>query len=58
MRGFGQHLALTDSSRSVWEDTPKIVIVEYAKEEVSELYPEYRGAREIPWEDGGTTLQA
>ena len=20
--------------------------------------PKYRGAREIPWEDGGTTLQA
>ena len=24
----------------------------------SEQYPKYRGAREIPWEDGGTTLQA
>ncbi len=46
------------SSRSVWEDTPEIVKVEYAKGRISELNPEYRGAREIPWEDGGTTLQA
>ena len=26
--------------------------------EISEQDPKYRGAREIPWEDGGTTLQA
>ena len=26
--------------------------------ERSEQDPKYRGAREIPWEDGGTTLQA
>ena len=25
---------------------------------VDEQNPEYRGAREIPWEDGETTLQA
>ena len=25
---------------------------------VDEQYPKYRGAREIPWEDGGTILQA
>ena len=24
----------------------------------SELYPEYRGTRGIPWEGGGTILQA
>ena len=46
------------SSRSVWEDTPEDVRVVYAKGRISRLDPEYRGAREIPWEDGGTTLQA
>ena len=45
-------------SRSVWEGTPKGVRVVYAKEFISEQYPEYRGTREIPWEAGGTTLQA
>ena len=28
------------------------------KDEVGEQNPEYRGAREIPWEGGGTILQA
>ena len=42
--------------RSEWEVAPKNVRVVYLKREVSEQYPEYRGAREIPWEDRGTTL--
>ena len=58
IRGFGQHLALIRVRRTGWETGPKSVRVTYSKILISELYPEYRGAREIPWEDGGTTLQA
>ena len=42
----------------VWESQPENVIVMYAKTVLSGLDPEYHGAREIPWENGGTTLQA
>ena len=49
---------MNEARRSVWESAPKNVIVVYSKVEFSELYPEYRGTRGIPWEDGGTTLQA
>ena len=41
-----------------WESQPEDVRVVYAKGEDSEQDPEYRGARGIPWEAGGTTLQA
>ena len=40
------------------EGLPKSVRVTYAKDEDSQLYPEYRRTRETRWEDGGTTLQA
>ena len=56
--GYGLQLALSMVSRSVWEGTPKKVRVLYAKTKDSEQYPEYCGTRGIPWEYGGTTLQA
>jgi len=28
------------------------------KEKTDSQYPEYRGTRETPWEDGWTTIQA
>ena len=45
-------------SRKAWEGLPQGVRVPYAKTGGGERYPEYRGTREIPWENGGTTLQA
>ena len=42
----------------VWESQPENVIVMYAKRNQSEQDPKYRGTRGIPWEVGGTTLQA
>ena len=42
--------------RIVWENEPKNVKVVYLKRRNSEQDPEYRGAREIPWADRGTTL--
>ena len=54
--GFRTAFSITRFRRSEWEGTPKNVIVVYLKRRVSEQYPEYRGAREIPWEDRGTTL--
>ena len=44
--------------RTVWEDRPEDVKVMYPKSETGRLDPEYCGTRGIPWEDGGTTLQA
>ncbi len=58
IRGYGLHLAFQVSSRSAWDGTPKGVKVAYAKGTRSEQDPKYRGARGIPWEVGGTTLQA
>ena len=55
-RGFGLHLAFIKVRRNGWEAVPKSMIVAYSKTEVSEQYPEYRGTRETPWEDRGTTL--
>ena len=40
-----------------WEGQSKSVKITYAKEEVSELDPEYRRARETRWEYGGNILQ-
>ena len=54
--GLGQRLALNEIRRNVWESIPKNVRVVYSKIEFSELDPEYRGTRGIPWEDRGTTL--
>ena len=45
-------------SRRAWEGPPQRVRAPYAKTGAGERDPEYRGTREIPWEDGGTTLQA
>ena len=42
----------------VWESQRNRVRAPYAKTVLSGLDPEYHGAREIPWEYGGTTLQA
>ena len=42
----------------VWEGQRNRVRAPYAKTVLSGLDPEYHGAREIPWENGGTTLQA
>ena len=47
---------MNEARRSVWESAPKNVIVVYSKVKFSELDPEYRGTRETPWEDRGTTL--
>ena len=58
LSGYGLHLVFVIFKRSAWEGAPKNVRVVYLKRRTSEQYPEYRGAREIPWEGGGTTLQA
>ena len=55
-RGLGLHLVFTSVRRNGWEAVPKSMIVAYLKTEVSEQDPEYRGTRETPWEDRGTTL--
>ena len=47
---------MNEIRRNVWESIPKNVRVVYSKIEFSELDPEYRGTRGIPWEDRGTTL--
>ena len=56
--GLGLQKVSAISSRSAWEGAPQNVRVMYAKGRAGWQYPEYRGAREIPWEYGGTTLQA
>ena len=49
---------MAEHSRMAWEGQSKSVRITYAKCKAGKLYPEYCGTREIPWEDGGTTLQA
>ena len=56
LSGFWTAFSIRIVKRSEWEVAPKSVIVAYLKMRLSEQYPEYRGAREIPWEDRGTTL--
>ncbi len=41
-----------------WESQPERVKAPYVKADETEQDPEYRGTRGIPWEAGGTTLQA
>ena len=41
-----------------WEGQPQKVRVLYVKSETDSEYPEYRGTRGTPWEDGWTTIQA
>ena len=49
---------MAEHSRMAWEGQSKSVRITYAKCKAGKLYPEYCGTREIPWEYGGTTLQA
>ena len=43
---------------SAWKRAPQRVRAPYVKEKTDSEYPEYRGTRETPWEDGWTTIQA
>ena len=56
--GFGQASRERTDSGTVWEGRRDRVRAPYTKSVLSSLDPEYHGAREIPWEYGGTTLQA
>ena len=49
---------MAEHSRMAWEGQSESVRITYAKCKAGKLYPEYCGTREIPWEYGGTTLQA
>ena len=44
---------MAEHSRMAWEGQSKSVRITYAKCKAGKLYPEYCGAREIPWEYGG-----
>ena len=55
-RGLGLHLVFEEVRRNGWEAVPKSMKVAYSKTSESEQDPEYRGTRETPWEDRGTTL--
>ena len=43
--------------RSVWEGAAQRVIPPYLKAKTARAVPEYRGARETPWESGRTIFQ-
>ena len=58
MLGVRTTFNTTEVRGTAWDGRPKMVIVQYSKTEVGAWYPEYRGTRGIPWEYGGTTLQA
>ena len=58
MFGVADSVRRRQVSRIVWEDKSKSVRITQATTDNSELNPEYCGTRGIPWEAGGTTLQA
>ena len=43
--------------RIVWKVEPERVTVPYPNPKVARAVPEYRGARETPWESGRTIFQ-
>ena len=57
-RGSDRIIDSTNLAERFWESRPERVKAPYTKTEQTEQDPEYRGTRGIPWEAGGTTLQA
>ena len=56
--GLGLASRSEELNRTAWEGRPQRVRAPYVKSETDSEYPEYRGTRETPWEDGWTTIQA
>ena len=58
MTGARRKLPMRLLAEGPWNGPPEQVTVLYAKgARTSAGFPEYHGARETPWEAGGTILQ-